>query len=102
MDNGQFPIVGVIRHYADELTLAVASTSGDAFARREEELRQLRLRNPEMSEGELLLEYLKREKLNNGALRLIDDMMETGDASHLNDLREEIVKLSQQILNGER
>ena len=102
VDNGQFPIVGVIRHYADELTLAVASTSGDAFARREEELRQLRLRNPEMSEGELLLEYLKREKLNNGALRLIDDMMETGDASHLNDLREEIVKLSQQILNGER
>lgn len=62
VDNGEYPIVGVVRHYANELTIAVASTSGDAFAKREEEIRRLRILYPEMSEGELLIEYLTRSK----------------------------------------
>ena len=103
VDNGEFPIVGVVRHYADEMTLAIASTTGESFTRREEELRQMRIRYPEMGEGELLLLYLKRQKIDNPALRLIRRMIAEGDNTKLDELQEEILKLSQQlsIMQGE-
>ena len=97
VDNGEYPIVGVVRHYAGELTLATASTNGEAYTEREEALRQLRVRCPNKSEGELLLEYLERRKLDNPALRLVDAMLRNGDVSRLDDLKEEILQLSRKL-----
>ena len=97
VDNGEFPITGVVRHYAGDMTLAIASTTGESFSRREEILRQLRIRYPRANEGELLLEYLSRQKLNNPALELIQKMISEGKTNQLPELQEEILKLSREI-----
>ncbi len=93
-DAGEYPLVGVIRHYADPLTIAVASTTGEAFTQREEELRKLRILYPDLDEGELLLEYQKRQSLDNPALRLIQNIIAEKDYGKLELLQEEIIKLS--------
>ncbi|MBR4663109.1 MAG: hypothetical protein IKO93_04480 [Lentisphaeria bacterium] len=97
VDNGEFPITGIVRHYANELTLAIASTTGESFSLREEILRQLRIRYPRANEGELLLEYLSRQKLNNPALKLIQKMISEGKTNQLPELQEEILKLSREL-----
>lgn len=94
VDNGEYPIIGVVRHFANQLTIAVASTSGDAFTRREEELRRLRVHYPTLTEGELLIEYLNRRKINNPALRIVHHILKENDFSRLDELREEIIRLS--------
>ena len=103
VDNGEFPITGIVRHYASAMTLAIASTTGESFSRREEILRQLRIRYPRANEGELLLEYLSREKLDNPALQLVQKMIDEGKTTQLPDLQEEILKLSRELakLKGE-
>ena len=79
------------------MTLAIASTTGESFSRREEMLRQLRIRFPQLTEGELLLEYLSREKLDNPALQLVQKMLQEGKYNQLPDLQEEILKLSREL-----
>ena len=79
------------------MTLAVASTTGESFTKREEELCQLRIRYPKMNEGELLLEYLERQKIDNPALRMIREITASGDTTKLDELQEEILKLSQKL-----
>ena len=96
MDNGEYPLVGVIRHYANPLTIAVASTSGDAFTRREEELQRLRILYPELDEGGLLIEYLNRQKIDNPALQLFRKILKEQDLTRLNELHEELIRLSLQ------
>ena len=97
VDNGEFPITGIVRHYASVMTLAIASTTGESFSKREEMLRQLRIRYPEADEGKLLLEYLSREKLDNPALQLVRKMLQEGNFNRLPDLQEEILKLSREL-----
>lgn len=99
VDNGEYPIVGVVRHYATALAIAVASTSGAAFSRREGELRKLKIMHPDLSNGELLLLYLEREKLDNPALRLIGEMHENKDLTKIEELKEAIYDLSIKLLN---
>ena len=86
--------MGVIRHYANPLTIAVASTSGEAFSRREEELRRLRTLYPELNEGRLLIEYENRQRIDNPALRLIRQILSGGDYSRLDALHEAVIRLS--------
>ena len=90
------PLVGVVRHYANPLTIAVASTSGEAFSKREEELRRLRILYPELDEGQLLIEYENRQRINNPALKLLREMLNSRDFSRLNVLHEELIRLSLQ------
>jgi len=92
VDNGEYPIVGVVRHYANELTIAVASTSGDAFAKREEEIRRLRILYPAMSEGDLLIEYLTRSKLDDPSIRLLKEMIADRDFSRADELLEDLIR----------
>ena len=94
IDHGEYPLVGVIRHYANPLTIAVASTSGEAFSRREEELRRLRTLYPELNEGRLLIEYENRQRIDNPALRLIRQILSGGDYSRLDALHEAVIRLS--------
>lgn len=96
VDNGEYPLVGVIRHYANPLTIAVASTSGDAFTRREEELQRLRILYPELDEGGLLIEYLNRQKIDNPALQLFRKILKEQDLTRLDELHEELIRLSLQ------
>ncbi len=97
VDNGEFPLIGVVRHYANSLTIAIASTSGEAFTKREEELRKLRLLYPNLDEGQLLIEYENRQKIDNNALRLVKKIMYEKDFSQIGKLHEEIVLLSKLI-----
>ena len=94
VDNGEYPLVGIIRHYANPLTIAVASTSGEAFARREEELQRLRVLYPELDEGGLLIEYLNRQKIDNPALQLFRKVLKEQDFTRLDELHEELIRLS--------
>ena len=94
IDHGEYPLVGVIRHYANPLTIAVASTGGEAFSRREEELRRLRTLYPELNEGRLLIEYENRQRIDNPALRLIRQILSGGDYSRLDALHEAVIRLS--------
>ena len=94
IDNGEYPLVGVIRHYANLLTISVASTSGEAFSRREEELRRLRILYPELDEGALLIEYLNRQRIDNPALRMLRQILENQDFTHLDQLHEALICLS--------
>ena len=96
IDNGEYPLVGVVRHYANPLTIAVASTSGEAFSKREEELRRLRILYPELDEGELLIEYENRQRISNPALKLLREMLNSRDFSRLDVLHEELTRLSLQ------
>ena len=96
IDNGEYPLVGVVRHYASPLTIAVASTSGEAFSKREEELRRLRILYPELDEGQLLIEYENRQRINNPALKLLREMLNSRDFSRLDVLHEELIRLSLQ------
>ena len=96
IDNGEYPLVGVVRHYANPLTIAVASTSGEAFSKREEELRRLRILYPELDEGQLLIEYENRQRINNPALKLLREMLNSKDFSRLDVLHEELIRLSLQ------
>jgi|GEM_PF-1182587 len=97
VDNGEFPITGVVRHYASDMTLAIASTTGESFSRREEILRQLRIRYPHASEGELMIEYLSRQRLDNPALQLVQKMLNENNFNELPELQEAILKLSQEL-----
>ena len=97
VDNGEFPITGVVRHYASDMTLAIASTTGESFSRREEILRQLRIRYPHASEGELMIEYLSRQRLDNPALQLVQKMLNENNFNELHELQEAILKLSQEL-----
>ncbi|MBN2643291.1 MAG: hypothetical protein JXR78_16690 [Victivallales bacterium] len=97
VDGGEYPQTGVIRHYANELTIAVASSSGKAFSEREQELRKLRIMYPDFAEGELLIEHLNRQKINNPALCLFQKMLHTHDFSEADELKEEIIRLSLQV-----
>ncbi len=94
VDNGEYPLVGVVRHYANALTIAVASSSGDAFTKREEELRRLRVLYPQLDEGALLIEYLNRQKIDNPALRMFRKMLHDQDFSGTDELHEAIIRLS--------
>ena len=96
IDNGEYPLVGVVRHYASPLTIAVASTSGEAFSKREEELRRLRILYPELDEGELLIEYENRQRISNPALKLLREILNSRDFSRLDVLHEELIRLSLQ------
>ena len=96
IDNGEYPLVGVVRHYANPLTIAVASTSGEAFSKREEELRRLRILYPKLDEGQLLIEYENRQRINNPALKLLREMLNSRDFSRLDVLHEELTRLSLQ------
>jgi hypothetical protein len=94
VDNGEYPLVGVVRHYANALTIAVASSSGDAFTKREEELRRLRILYPQLDDGALLIEYLNRQKIDNSALRLFRKMLLDQDFTGTDELHEAIIRLS--------
>jgi hypothetical protein len=96
-DDDSFPSVGVIRHYANSLALAVASTNGEAFVKREKQLQKLKTLYPTKDIGYLLLEYLKREKLSCKALTLLDEMIKNNNLSNVDLLKEEITLLQLKI-----
>ena len=94
VDNGEYPLVGVVRHYADPLTIAIASTSGNAFTKREEECRRLRILYPQLDEGALLIEYLNRQKIDNPPLQLLRQIIKDHDYSLLEKLHEALIRQS--------
>ena len=97
IDNGEYPLVGEVRHYAHSLTIAVASTSGEAFSKREEDLRRLRILYPDLDEGQLLIEYENRRKIDNKALQILRQILQSHDFSRLDLLHEEVIRLSLKI-----
>ena len=94
VDNGEYPLIGVVRHYADPLTIAIASTSGNAFTKREEECRRLRILYPQLDEGALLIEYLNRQKIDNLPLQLLRQIIKDHDYSLLEKLHEALIRQS--------
>ena len=86
--------MGVVRHYADPLTIALASTSGHAFTKREEECRRLRILYPQLDEGALLIEYLNRQKIDNPPLLLLRQILKDHDYSLLEKLHEALIHQS--------
>ena len=94
VDNGEYPLIGVVRHYADPLTIAIASTSGNAFTKREEECRRLRILYPQLDEGALLIEYLNRQKIDNPSLQLLRQILKDHDYSLLEKLHEALIRQS--------
>ena len=94
VDNGEYPLVGVVRHYADPLTIAIASTSGNAFTKREEECRRLRILYPQLDEGALLIEYLNRQKIDNPPLQLLRKILIDHEYSLLEKLHEALIRQS--------
>lgn len=96
-DDDFFPKVGVARHYANSLALAVASTNGDDFVKRESQLQKLKTLYPNLDASSLLLEYLKRQNLSNKALLLLEEMVEKNNFSKVDLLKEEITLLQLKI-----
>ena len=92
-DDDLYPKTGVIRHYANNLALAVASTNGEDFVKREAELLKIKEHNPSFDAGLLLLEYIKRKNLSCKALLILEEMIKEKSFNKIDLLKEEITSL---------